>query len=473
MKSLSYEQYCTADVITQLSMFRIATTRRASLPLLIMVASLPAPRGAASQRVGTAGDTVRVTLSDARALARRSNPELRAARFDIGVARGELRQAGVLLPNPTADVLTAGEGPEVGITQEIEVAGQRGARRRAARAGLERATAGVTDVARLTIADVDRGFFRLVAAHRRTALADEVLSLNERLAGFAERQVAAGGISRFEFNLATVEFGRSRARALAARREMESTASDFRELLGLAPSAAVIAVTDEAPPLAAITTPAVATADSAVRAAVAARTSAPAITMNVDSLTALALARRPDLAERAAAVAEANAEVSVARREAFPSLAARASSEQIGTERQLRPGIGLTIPFFNLNRGEIAVRRSAASQAVAEREAVVLRIRSEVTRAVRSYEMAAAEAAVLENTVLATARENRRLLEIAYQEGKVGLPVLLLIRNQVIDAELEFWDAWLAQREARAALAAATGENVVGFDPTVTPESVR
>ena len=417
-------------------------------------------------------DTLRLTLTEARALASRANPDLRAARFGIGVARGQLRQASVLLPNPTFDVLTRGEGPELGFTQEIEIAGQRAARRRAARAGMLRTGAGVTDVARLTIADVDRGFFRLVAAHRRAALADEVLSLNERLAGFAERQLAAGGISRFEFNLATVEFGRSRARALAARRELESTASEFRELLGLSPAVELIAVTDEAP-APAVPTSAATIADSSGQRRRAPGSASDIVALNVDSLTTLALARRPDLAERNAAIAEANAEVSVARRDAFPNLAARAASEQIGTERQLRPGIGLTIPFFNLNRGEIAARRSAAAQAVVEREAVALRIRTEVARAVRSYEMAAAEAAVLENTVLATARENRRLLEIAYQEGKVGLPVLLLIRNQVIDAELEFWDAWLAQREARAALAAATGENVVGFDPTVTPESIR
>jgi outer membrane protein, heavy metal efflux system len=396
---------------------------------------------------------------------------LRAARFGISVARGNLLQASVLLPNPTLDVLTRGEGAELGFTQEIEIAGQRGARRRAARAGIVRTGAAVTDIARLTIAEVDRGFFRLVAAHRRAALADDVLALNERLAGFAERQLAAGGISRFEFNLATVEFGRSRARALTARRELEATASEFRELLGLSPGTALIAITDEAPAVAITTAPMV--SDSAGRDVVMNSTQAPTTTLSVDSLTVLAFARRPDLAERSAAIAEANAEVSVARREAVPSLAARVVSEQISGVRQLRPGIGLTIPFFSLNRGEIDARQSAAAQAVAEREAVVLRIRSEVARAARSYEIAAAETDVLQNTVLATARENRRLLEIAFEEGKVGLPVLLLIRNQVIDAELEFWDAWLAQREARAALAAATGENISGFVPTVTPEPNR
>ena len=67
---------------------------------------------------------------------------------------------------------------------------------------------------------------------------------------------------------------------------------------------------------------------------------------------------------------------------------------------------------------------------------------------------------MLEQTVLVPARENRRLLEVAYRAGKVGLPVLLLIRNQVIDAELEYWEAWLAAREALADLAETTGETV-------------
>jgi len=425
-------------VIRQQSRLRVACNLRVAMCVLRLYALLANPRAADAQMPRRSSDSLRLTLSEARALASRANPELRAARFGIGVARGQPRQASVLLPNSTFDVLARGERPELGWTQEVEIAGQRAARRRAARAGMLRTGAGVTDLARLTIADVDRGFFRRVAAHRRTALANEVASLNERLAGFAERQLAAGGISRFEFNLASVEFGRSRAPALAARREAESTTSEFRELLGLSPDVELLAVTEEAP-APAVPTSGATIADGIGQRRVAAGSEADVL--NVDSLTALVLARRPDLAERIAAIAKANAEVSLAPREAFSNLAARAASEQNGSQRQLRPGVGLTIPSFNFNRREIAARRSAAAQAVAERDAVVLRIRSEVGRAARSYETAVAETAVLQNTVLATAREKRRLLEIAYQEGKVGLPVLLLIRNQVIDAELEFRDA--------------------------------
>ena len=440
------------------------------------------PARAQGPRLATA-DTLRLDLAAARALAVRSNPELRAARLDTSIARGELRQASLLIQsNPSADILTRGLGTEVGVTQEIEIAGQRGARRAAGMATVERARAGLLDATRVTLADVDRAFYRLTAINQRALLTDEVLALNQRLADVAARQLAAGDISQLEYNLATVEYGRSRARALAARREREEAASEFRRLLGL-PADAPIATAIDLP----------AVADTAHRPTIAEETkhaprlsSAAPVTarppgnnetpqpatvsaaafdsLSVDSLTALALARRPDLVERAAVAQRARAQASLARREAFPNLALRASSERLegSDNRALRPGIGITIPSFNLNRGEVQARRAEAQQADLERAALVARIRIDVRRAVTTYRAAAAEADVLERTVLMPARENRQLLEIAYRAGKVGLPVLLLIRNQVIDAEQEYWEAWLAQRVALTDLAEATGENIAG-----------
>lgn len=424
-------------------------------------------------------DTVRLSLVDARARAVRANPDLRAARLDVDIARGELRQASLVLrSNPETDILTRGAGTEIGVGQEIEIAGQRGARRAAGYAGVDRASASVIDAARTTIGDVDRTFYRFVAADRRTALADEILGVNQRLADVSQQQMQAGEISRFEFNLATVEFGRSRGRALAARREREEVSSDLRRLLGLEPGTPIFPLIDSAlvrpvaSGAAAITPP----RESVRRLTPADSTSVRAVrdagrdSLDVDSLTALALARRPDLAERSAAVREASAQVSVAQREAFPNLLLRASSEPIeGTAtRELRPGLGFSLPAFNRNQGEVEARRAAVLQAQLTRSSIVARVRAEVSRAVGSYRSASAETEVLETTVLPPARENRQLLEIAYREGKVGLPVLLLIRNQVIDAELEYWEAWLAEHQARADLAEATGETVVGLKARVT-----
>ena len=417
--------------------------------VLIGVAS-PAIQCAVAQTPAMpVADTVRLTLDDARARALRANPELVAARFDTAIARGELGQASLPLRfNPVGDVLGArgGNGLEAGISQELEVFGQRGVRVGARRAGVERATAGVANATRLVIGAVDRTFYRLVSTSRRLALAEEILGLNQRLADVAQRQLAAGEISRLDFNLAVVELGRSRSRMLTARRERVQTALELERLVGL----------PRGTPLTPVFDPSVHTerdlqplADSAS-------------VLDVEQLTQRALGRRPDVIERSAATREATAEAALARREALPNLILRGASEPSGDGRVLRPGVGLTLPVFNLNRGTVAARRATARQAELEGAAVATRVRTDIAAAASAYQSAAEEVDVLEATVLGPARQNRQLVETAYREGEVGLPVLLLIRNQAIDAELEYWTSWLAEREALAALLEATAENVPG-----------
>lgn len=401
-------------------------------------------------------DTLRVSLADARAQAQRANPELAAARLDTAVARGQLRQAGILPFNPSVDVVArpSGDELEAGVTQELEIFGQRGARLRSGRAGMERAGAGVRDVARLVIADVDRTFYRLAAASQRTKLSDEVLGLNARLEDVGRRQLAEGAISRLDYNLAVVELGRARARAAVARREQNQAAIDMARLMGLPSGTPVLAAADTS--ALGIDVPGVvALADSN-------------IVPDVDRLTAIALQRRPDLQERGAAVRQAEAELSVARREALPNPVLRGVLEQptVGGSRTFRPGVGFTLPFLNRRQGDRQALRAAARQAEFDRLALAIGVRAEVANAVAAYASASTEVRTLAATVLVPARQNRQLGEIAYREGKIGIPVLLLIQNQALDAELEYWTAWLAAREAVATLASVTGQNIVESSPS-------
>lgn len=416
-------------------------------------------------------DTLRLTLSDARALALRANRDLRAARVDTAIARGELLQASVFFrSNPTVDVLAGGPGPEIGLGQEIEIAGQRAARRFAAIAGFQRAEAGILDTTRLTLASVDRFFFRLAVASQRANLAEQGRLLNERLAEAAGRQLDAGKISRLESNLAVVELGRARARSLLFQREREEFASALRELLGLPPRQPIAPVVDLVGPssddLSPLQPGGVDTAQrsfpssgGANKFAVASPAAMPD-SLDADSLTSVALSRRPDLRERAAAARQARGLASTARREALPNLSVRASSEprDAAGGRVIRPGVGISLPIFNRNRGEVQARLAEARQAELQGAALIASIRLEVARSLASYRSARAETRLFEQTVLQPARENRRLLELAYASGKVGLPLVLLIRNQVIDAELEYLNAWLAEREALTDLSASTGD---------------
>ena len=439
---------------------------RVALRVALMVSALLAIEVLPARAQVMATDTVRLSWPEARALVIRQSPELLAARLDTTVARGELRQAGLWLRfNPSAELLGAGggNGSEVGVSQELEIFNQQGARRAAGRAGLTRAHAGVANASRLALSEVERAFYRLVAATRRSALANEVLGLNHRLAEVANRQLGEGEISRLEYNLATVELGRSRARALAAERERMGGNLELGRLLGLPASTVLVPSADSlAVPAWADSTAAVSLTGNAPGAGAAGSGAlTPQLAPVQDSLVTLALAQRPDLAERAAAIRQAEAQATVAGREAWPNLVLRGSSEQeAGESRAFRPGVGLTLPLFNRNRGEVEARRAEAQQATLERAALTIQVRAEVASAVAAYQAAAAEVRVLETTVLGPARQNRQLLETAYREGKIGLPELLLIRNQAIEAELDYWTAWLAAREASAALAEATSQNL-------------
>ncbi len=57
------------------------------------------------------------------------------------------------------------------------------------------------------------------------------------------------------------------------------------------------------------------------------------------------------------------------------------------------------------------------------------------------------------------------LLDEAFRSGKVDLPTLLLIRNQLLDAELAYWDSWLQFRAELIRLDAATAKPTTDDEP--------
>lgn len=410
-------------------------------------AQIPARLG---RTAAITGDTLLLSLPEAQRLALRENPSFLADAQEVEIARGDLLQARIYNFNPELEVEAPGAAGasgayEAALTQEIEWAGQRGLRIRAARIGVARTAAVVRDAARLTLAETSRAYFAALAADRRLQVAEASLGLGERLLRAVRIQLREGEISVLEGNLAEIEYGRSRARVLAARREHAAAVLELKRLVGLAP-------------------------DHPVRLSADLPTALPPFTLREDSLIALAFARRPDLAARAAAVHEFQALRRLARREALPNLrvGALAEGDGMGGEPRLGVGVGVSIPVFDRNQGIRTQREAQADQAALQARAVELLIRAQVTDALRAYRAASDEVMALEESVLEPARQNRALLETAYQAGKVGLPELLLLRNQLLDAEMDYWEAWLAQRQALVALGAATA--TLGIEEEVDDE---
>ena len=447
--------------------------QRTADPTAVTVA--PSAAGVASSapaaRSGATTDTVALSLDDVRRLTIGQNPSFLAARQETAIARGGLRQARVYRFNPDLSLVTPGVGvggarnaTELTLMQEIEFAGQRGLRIGAARTGMARASSAVQNAARLTLADASTAFYRALAAERRLAVTQDALTLTERLLGAVRTQLREGEISTLEGNLAEIEFGRARGRVLASQREANGAQLELKRLVGLEPDVAVRLVDGDAPlPVAADARAGAQRPTAAAMVATAPPPSAAgpaaAAALDADSLVALALARRPDLAAASAAVREAEAQTSLARREAIPNLRVGAFAERNQGEDSPRigPAIGLSLPFLNRSQGVVDARRAEARQAQLERQATALRVRTEVATAVRAYQTASGELAVFESSVREPARQNSALLETAFNAGKIALPTLLLLRNQLLDAELGYWDAWLARRAALVELDAASG----------------
>lgn len=418
------------------------------------------------------GDTLVLSLATAQQRALRDNPAFLAEAREAAVARGELRQARVYNFNPELEFEAPGAGTggstgeyEASLTQRIEYGGQRGLRIDAARVGLDRAQLGVSDAARTAVAEASTAYYAALAAERRLEVARAVLALNERLRESTEIQLREGEISVLEANLAQIEIGRARARVLAVERELTRARLALKRRTGIAPEQEIRLVMDVPD------------------------TPAPAA-LDPDTLVARALARRPDLAAQAAAEVQYRTLQRLAGREALPELrvgvlAERAAASSIGTDGAGNPlleeslardpsigfGVAVSVPVWNRNQGVRAQRAAQADQAALRRAATELEVRTEVADAYRAYLAATEEAGIFEREVLRPARENQELLETAYRAGKIDLASLILLRNQLLDAELGYWDAWLARREAWVDLEAATAALVP--DPNLNPSGDR
>ena len=435
---------------------RIRSTAYSCALAFTVVSCLCAAEGSAqtSARLGT--DTLALTLSAVQRLALERNIDLLAERQETAVALGQLRQARTLRFNPDLSVVGprgSGTSAELTLMQEIEWAGQRGLRVGAARSGLTVATASVRDAGRLTVADASLAFFRAFAAQQRLDVAAAARALNERLVSAVRIQLAEGEISALDANLAEIELGRARGRVLSATRESAAALLEVARLIGVGPETRVrlVADTTVAAPIGAIATAGAATSLSLT----AGPRNSLFANLDEDSLIKVAVAQRPDLVARAAMVRESELLTDVARREALPNLRVGAAAE--GDPVGVGLALGLSVPLFNRNQGAIAQQRARTEQARLRHRATHLRIRTEVAGAARAYRNASEEASVFQSMVLNPARQNTELLETAYREGKITLTSLLLLRNQLLDAELGYWEAWLAQREALVLLDTATG----------------
>jgi outer membrane protein TolC len=393
----------------------------------------------------------------ARALAR--SPEVAADRAATREASRLVDAAGAYPHNPRLAVETSGDGfgPigaenltfRLGLSQEFDVHGTRGARRDVATA--EAAILDAETVGRLHALGrrTEEAFGVLLVERRRVALSDSMARASARVVEAARRAARQETISPYA--LRQLELDDARLREATARARAGQTAAEgtLRALMLADPAESIEPVDD--------------LDDATWR-------------LPADSLSDVALTVRHDVLEARAREALRGAEVLLSSREGRPGpeveLFVEHDRDQLeeapepvvddhageGRHSVTRVGAGLQVPLLFFQPQTWPGERNAIAEARARAARVTLEARIPIeVRAACDRVAAAQERAALLKDALARVDEDRRLLEAAYREGRVDLDTYLAQRNRLVEAAAAGLDARAALEEARSALAQATG----------------
>ena len=388
-----------------------------------------------------------ITLTEAVELAVRNSPRLRAADWDVRV-RDALRDQASLLPNPRLDTLSedlAGSGrfiPEVsqpqttvGVSQLIELGGDRGARTHVAT--LDRSLADWDrEAVRFDVrAQAVQAFVAVQAAQQLEQLATRLLGLAEQTAGAVHERVAAGAVSPVEEARVGVAVAGARIEVERTRLELDAARKRLGALWGAGPPRFSRAAGE-----------------------------LPAVTP-VESFDAVARLREqnPDLARWGTEIARRESALRLERARAIPDVTVTAGYRRFQeTENNaLVVGASVPLPLFDRNQGNLAAASSRLAAAAEERRAAEARVDTALAEAYRGLVTAHAEASMLAADAVPRAERAFEAFEEGYRLGKFSF-------LDVLDAQRTLFAVRTQHLRAveRFHTAAAEIERLVGLPPS-------
>jgi cobalt-zinc-cadmium efflux system outer membrane protein len=399
-----------------------------------------------------------LTLDQAVTYALEHNPELAARRQQHGIAAAAVVIARTYPHNPTVESKVFGDGgpASAGITNrvvvqdkvilEVEVAGQRHFRIRAAQAGLTRTDWEIASQEVATAVNLIRAFNGVLYRREKLQVTEEFVQLNQQALEQTRRLVQSGVLRPADLLVAQTELADVRSQVGLGRTVLATTRRDFYRVLGAA--------------------------DWCIEPQGSLERPVPCLSL--DELIASALEQRPDLQGRRAAVAEVEAQLRLAVADRFgnPSVGPvyennETSVNFIGIQ------VGFPIPVFNRRQGEIQQKQAQRDQAIVEVQRSELEIRQEVQAAVVHMTEARAWADSYRTETLPTLRQTLDDMQRLFLQGQPGVDVLRLvdIRRKLLRARDGYLDAQWEYTQALADLAAALGDPGLALCPPQIPAS--
>ena len=414
-----------------------------------------------------------LTVDEAAEVCLLNNRRLQAALYDVGAARADVVQAG-LLSNPT---LSFGlRFPDAGglanfeaaLVQNLADLWQIPVRKRAAERVLDRTILQVAREVSIAMFDTKTAYYRAKQADRKREIAAESVQIAQQVLDLALARQQAGAGGEVDVNLARSEVQDAELALRSTALEAFEARSTLCTLLSLKIAPDSLELTDALP-------------------------EPPAWTVPDETLLVLAADHRLDIQAAVRAADAAWVQIRLEKLKLFPTLelgvsfqrderrapegrniladSLRASldagepkvdiapqEKSGGQDTILGPTIGMELPIFNQNQGGIARAQFEHEQSRKLLENLVVQVSQEVRLATARARTAWSNAGYYRAQVLPLRGTSLELARTAYQAGRTPLLNVLEAQRALLTARAGYADSLQASAAALVELEKATGQ---------------
>jgi len=398
------------------------------------------------------------TLDQAVVQALAGNKDLAASALEVEKAEGRVLQAG-LPRNPSleisarSDLLFGNEGERgltLGLSQAIPRKDRLRKAQEAASLSVEQRRALVRDTQRQLVGEVQTLFVQALNFKRQAEARQRLLVAGEKLAALIEQRYQRGEVPQTDIAPIRIENAKLAQEQQLLLAERTATELRLKRLLGLPADEPLVLVGDPD----GLTAPLGAAAGAEVVAE-----------------------SRPDYEAARAAVNQADAEVRVAKVEAYDDFTVGVTYEgdrsvfdaPVGAKRDhfLGASISIPLPVRNKNQGRIIEQQAAHRQAEAELVALRLNISSEIAQAQVAISQLAPVLTRYREELIPLAEQQFQAMQRAYERGEQGIAPVFQAQQQRFTAELDY----LSHRARYAELLIAL-ETTLGTNPHLRNQSL-
>ncbi|MFO3427803.1 TolC family protein [Legionella pneumophila serogroup 1] len=397
------------------------------------------------------------TLQEITQMAFANNKDLKAARYNVAIAKARLLQAG-LWPNPSLnlsnndDRLFNDEGEysrSAGFNQAFPISGRIAKQKTVARLDVLKTMAEIREAERQLSAKVANAFYAAMITERRTQQVNYLLRINQELVDVIHNRYHAAEISKLDENAARIEYLRIGQEKHLLHSLRISQYALLNQLMGREANSPLSLKMDF----------------------IAERT-----LLKLPRLKALALKNRPDRQSIALSIERANADRRLAKAERFAdwTVGLGVQQDKIVVEegppqpadRTLGVTLSVPLPLFNRNQGRILEASHTGTQAIMALRALNLSIETEVTSnygQLKALQMSLRET---QQVSLKLAVENVTLARDSYENGQISFLNVLQVQKQQNDLQTTYLNTLEKYLQVYVALCTAIGPGKTnGFCP--------